>query len=466
MQHVQLAASKVIQQVLSNGRNLNQVLEETLRGKANWAPPQRAALQDLSYGTLRFYGQLKAVLDLLLHKPLSDEKLRYLLLVALYQLQYSKAASHAVVNHAVRAAQGLNAHASGLVNAILRNFLRNQDALLEQAAQHAEGKYSYPQWWIDELDAQYGGQGAAILEAGNTHPPMTLRVNQRRGTIPEYQLMLAQQGLPARLVEPDRHGNIAAPDHETCHARFPHPNPPPEGEGANGTLRAFHTTALQLDRPVAVDKLPGFFEGLVSVQDAGAQYAARLLDVADGMRVLDACAAPGGKTAHILECARVEMVALDKDEKRLQRVAENLQRLKLDAQLLVGDAAAPAGWWDGKPFQRILADVPCSASGVVRRHPDIKWLRRRTDIAGFARQQLDILNALWRLLAQDGKLLYATCSVFGQENEQVISAFLAQQPDARRLPVILPGVGLGQLLPDDQHDGFFYALLCKQLTEN
>ena len=423
MQHVQLAASQVIQQVLSNGRNLNQVLEETLRGMANLAPPQRAALQDLSYGTLRFYGQLKAVLDMLSHKPLSDEKLRYLLLVALYQLQYSKAASHAVVNHAVRAAQGLNARASGLVNAILRNFLRNQAALLEQAAQHAEGKYSYPQWWIDELDAQYGEQSAAILEAGNTHPPMTLRVNHRRGTTPEYQSMLAQQGLPARLVEPG---------------------------------------GLQLDRPVAVDKLPGFFEGLVSVQDAGAQYAARLLDAGDGMRVLDACAAPGGKTAHILECARVEMVALDKDEKRLRRVAENLQRLKLDAQLLVGDAAAPAGWWDGKLFQRILADVPCSASGVVRRHPDIKWLRRRADIAGFSKQQLDILNALWRLLAQDGKLLYATCSVFSQENEQVISAFLAQQPDARRLPVILPGVGVGQLLPDDQHDGFFYALLCKQ----
>lgn len=427
MQHVQIAASQVIQQVLSNGRNLNQVLEETLRGMANLAPPQRAALQDLSYGTLRFYGQLKAVLDLLSHKPLSDEKLRYLLLVALYQLQYSKAASHAVVNHAVRAAQGLNARASGLVNAILRNFLRNQAALLEQAAQHAEGKYSYPQWWIDELDAQYGEQSTAILEVGNTHPPMTLRVNQRRGTTPEYQLMLAQQGLPARLVEPG---------------------------------------GLQLDRPVAVDKLPGFFEGLVSVQDAGAQYAARLLDAGDGMRVLDACAAPGGKTAHILECARVEMVAVDKDEKRLQRVAENLQRLKLDAQLLVGDAAAPAGWWDGKPFQRILADVPCSASGVVRRHPDIKWLRRRADIAGFARQQLDILNALWRLLAQDGKLLYATCSVFSQENEQVISVFLAQQPDARRLPVILPGVCSGQLLPDDQHDGFFYALLCKQRTED
>ena len=219
--------------------------------------------------------------------------------------------------------------------------------------------------------------------------------------------------------------------------------------------------ALQLDKPVPVDKLPGFLAGLVSVQDAGAQYAARLLDLHDGMRVLDACAAPGGKTAHILECAQVEMVAVDKDEKRLQRVAGNLQRLGLSAQLLAGDAAEPEAWWDVQPFDRILADVPCSASGVVRRHPDIKWLRRSTDIAGFAAQQLNILCALWRLLAPDGKLLYATCSVFQQENEQVITAFLAQQPAARRLPIALPESSTGQILPNDQHDGFFYALLQK-----
>jgi 16S rRNA (cytosine967-C5)-methyltransferase len=219
--------------------------------------------------------------------------------------------------------------------------------------------------------------------------------------------------------------------------------------------------ALQLDKPVPVDRLPGFFDGMVSIQDAGAQYAARLLDIHDGMRVLDACAAPGGKTAHILELADAEMVAVDKDAGRLQRVAENLQRLQLAAQLVVGDAAEPAVWWDGKPFDRILADVPCSASGVVRRHPDIKWLRRSTDMAGFAAQQLDILRALWRLLAQDGKLLYATCSVFHQENEQVVASFLAQQPDARRLPAALPDNLQGQLLPDNQHDGFFYALLQK-----
>jgi 16S rRNA (cytosine967-C5)-methyltransferase len=427
MHNIQLAAGQIVQQVLVDGRNLNQVLDESLRKKAVWTPAQRAALQDLSYGTLRYYGQLRAVLALLLHKPMLDQRIYYVLLVALYQLQYSKAAHHAVVDHAVRSAQMLNVKVSGLVNAILRNFLRGREKLLEQAAQYAEGKYSYPQWWIDELKAQYGERAVAILEAGNQHPPMTLRVNQSRGSTRDYLAQLTQQGFSAIEIEPE---------------------------------------ALQLDKPMSVDKLPGFFSGLVSVQDAGAQYAAHLLDIHDGMRVLDACAAPGGKTAHILELAQVEMVAVDKDEKRLQRVAENLQRLNLTsqlgtAQLVVGDAAAPDAWWDGQAFQRILADVPCSASGVVRRHPDIKWLRRRADIAGFAVQQLDILRALWRLLAQDGKLLYATCSVFKQENEQVIAALLAERQDARRLPIILPRDIDGQLLPDDHHDGFFYALLQK-----
>ena len=421
-QHVQIAAADIVQLVLLNGRNLNQVLDESLRSKMDWLPAQRAALQNLSYGTLRFYGQLRAVLDMLLHKPLQDERVRFLLLVALYQLQYGKSAHHAVVDHAVRAAQTLSSHVGGLVNAILRNFLRNQARLIEQAALQAEGRYSYPQWWIDMLKQQYGERSSAILEAGNQHPPMTLRVNQRRISTADYMALLAQQDISARLFEPD---------------------------------------ALLLEKPIPVDKVPGFFSGLVSVQDAGAQYAARLLDVHGGMRVLDACAAPGGKTAHILEHAVVEMVAVDRDEKRLQRVRENLQRLELTAQLVASDAAEPDSWWDGKPFQRILADMPCSASGVVRRHPDIKWLRRSSDIAAFAVQQLDMLLALWQLLAQDGKLLYATCSVFQQENEQVIAAFLARQPDAHRLPVVLPGDLNGQLLPNDQHDGFFYALLHK-----
>ena len=417
MHNIQLAATQIVQQVMEDGRNLNQVLDESLRRKSVWTPSQRAALQDLSYGTLRFYGQLNAVLDLLLHKHMTDHRITYLLLVSLYQLQYSRAAQHAVVDHAVRSADILNPKIRGLVNAILRNFLRNQNEVLEQAALKPEGRYSHPVWWIDELKSQYGERAQAVLEAGNGHPPMTLRVNSRRGTTADYLATLSGQGIPARLIAPD---------------------------------------AIQLDKAVSVDKLPGFFDGRISVQDAGAQYAATLLDVAPGMRVLDACAAPGGKTAHILELADVDMVALDKDEKRLQRVAENLQRLELSATLLTGDAADTASWWDGKPFERILADVPCSATGVVRRHPDIKWLRRKKDIASFAAQQLDILHALWALLAQDGKLLYATCSVFKQENQDVIDQFAAMTPGAQQLS--LP---LAQLLPSDEHDGFFYAILQK-----
>jgi len=347
---------------------------------------------------------------------------RTLLLVALYQLQYGKSAQHAVVDHAVKAAQSLSYHVGGLVNAILRSFLRNRSELLEKSRQNSQGKYSYPQWWIDELSAQYGELGAAILEAGNQRPPMTLRVNHQRNTTAEYLALLNKQDISANIIEPD---------------------------------------AIQLDKAIPVERLPGFFAGLVSVQDAGAQYAAIALDVHAGMRVLDACSAPGGKAAHILEREHVSMVAVDKDTDRLGRVAENLQRLNLTAQVLAGDASKPDEWWNGEMFDRILADVPCSASGVVRRHPDIKWLRRHSDIASFAAQQLGILQALWRLLAQDGKLLYTTCSVFHQENRSVIANFLAQQPDAVQLRIILPDEIDGQLLPNDKHDGFFYALLHK-----
>ncbi len=421
MHTTQQAAAQVVCQVLG-GRNLNQVLSAALQAAPGLTPQQRGALQDLSYGTLRYYGQLVRVLEQLLHKPVQDEQLRCLLLVALYQLQYTKAAPHAVVDFAVRAVRKRNGAAGGLANAVLRNFLRKREGLLATAADSEEGRYSYPQWWIDSLKAQYGERSEAILLAGNQHPPMTLRVNCSRITPADYLVKLSQHDIQARLIAPD---------------------------------------AVLLEHPMAVDKLPGFSDGLISVQDAGAQYAARLLDVSDGMRVLDACAAPGGKSTHLLELAQLDLIALDKDEQRLERVRENMQRLQLSAHLQCGDAAQPDDWWDGQPFQRILADVPCSASGVVRRHPDIKWLRRPQDIDGFAQQQLQILNALWRLLTRDGKLLYATCSVFARENQQVIAEFLRQHDDARQLPLPAPNLNEGQLLPDDQHDGFFYALLHK-----
>jgi 16S rRNA (cytosine967-C5)-methyltransferase len=421
MNLAQLGATHIVAQVLG-GRNLNQALTEYQRRHSELTPQQRAIVQDLSYGTLRFYGQLAAMLAPLLHKPLKDERLRFLLLVALFQLQYGKSATHAVVDHAVRAARELSPAASGLVNAVLRNFLRQREALLATAAKGESSRYSYPQWWIDRLQAQYGERANAILLAGNQHPPMTLRVNQRRTTSADYLALLSQHGIEASLIAPE---------------------------------------AILLTRPVGVDKLPGFFDGVVSVQDAGAQYAATLLDAHAGMRVLDACAAPGGKSAHLLELADIQLTALDLDAARLKRVDENLQRLKLAANLQVGDAAHPSDWWDGKRYDRILADVPCSATGVVRRHPDIKWLRRSADIAGFAQQQARILDALWHLLASGGKLLYATCSVMNEENRQVVQDFLQQHTDAHELPLHRDLPESGQLLPGDLHDGFFYALLQK-----
>lgn len=423
MDNVQLAAVSVISQVLG-GRNLNQVLGEIMNSLPELSPQQRGALQDLSYGTLRFYGQLNMVLDALLNKPMQDIQIRYLLLIALYQLQYSKAAHHAVVDFAVNAVRKRNPAASGLVNAILRNFLRKQAELIENAARTEEGRYSYPQWWINEIKLQYGEDAAAaILLAGNQHPPMTLRANHKKTTTADYLALLAQNGIQASQIEPD---------------------------------------AILLEHAESVDKLPGFSEGLVSVQDAGAQYAARFLDVQDGMRVLDACAAPGSKSAHLLESAQITLVALDKDAQRLERVRDNMQRLQLGATILAGDAAKPAEWWDGKGYQRILADVPCSATGVVRRHPDIKWLRRRSDIEGFALQQQQILTALWPLLERGGKLLYVTCSIFSRENQQVIDEFLSHHQAARQLSLAAPGMKQGQFVPNEQHDGFFYALLQKQ----
>lgn len=424
MQTIQKLAATVLEQVLG-GRNLTQALSETFERHSALSFQQHGAIQDIAYGTLRRYGQLANVLEQLLDKPLHDAKLRYLLLVALYQLQHSKAAEYAVVDYAVRGARRINRHAGGLVNAVLRNFLRRRDHLFSVANQTSAGRYSYPSWWIEALELQYPRQAMDILAAGNLHPPMTLRVNSRQSSVSDYLARLKTEGIAATA--------LASPQ------------------------------AVMLERPLGVDKLPGFSEGVVSVQDAGAQQAACFLDVGDGMRVLDACAAPGGKTAHLLELAEVELTALDADARRLERVNENLSRLKLNATLVHGDAANPGEWWDGQLFDRILADVPCSASGVVKRHPDIKWLRRAQDIEGFSKQQRAILEALWPLLKRGGKLLYATCSVFSQENREIVEAFLADTQDARAFPLAAPEMNQGQFLPTAYHDGFYYALLSKAL---
>lgn len=412
---------------VAGGRNLNSALAALWPRHPQLTAQQRSTITDLCYGTLRFGIQLEAVLAQLLTKTLQDESLRWLLLVALYQLQYTRAAPYAIVDHAVRCAAVLGKpQAAGLINAVLRNFLRKREALLAKAAVNDTGRYAYPHWWIDKLRKQYPRYYADILAAGNLHPPLTLRVNRRRISRDDYLQLLAQQELAATAV------------------------------GADG---------VTLARAVPVERLPGFVEGLVSVQDAAAQLAAPLLDVQPRMRLLDACAAPGGKTTHLLELADLALTAVDHDAGRLARVQQNLSRLGLAATLKTADVNDVAAWWDGQPFERILADVPCSASGVVRRHPDIKWLRRASDLPRFVKQQQRMLDTLWRLLASGGKLLYTTCSIFQEENSLQAADFLAQHADARQLPLsgvrTLDGTPDGQLLPDNEHDGFFYALLQK-----
>lgn len=381
----------------------------------------RAALIDLTHGTLRRYGRVQGIVATLAQRGRPEPIVEALLWCALYALESGRYPSHTVVDESVKACGLIERWlVKGFVNALLRGWLREGAAIESQLRQDEEALYQHPRWWIDKVRATYPQDWRAILAAGNTHPPMALRINRRRTSVSDYMVKLSAEGVGA------------------C------------GVGEGGVVLA---------APMRVDRIPGFGAGEVSVQDIGAQRAARCIDLHDGQRVLDACAAPGGKTAHMLELADVSMIALDLDANRAARIAPNLERLGLGAAVEIGDAAQPRAWWDGRFFDRILADVPCSASGIVRRHPDIKWLRRPRDLARFAQQQRGLLAALWRLLAPDGKLLYATCSVFREENDDVVAAFAAAEPSARRLP--LPDGEPAQWLPDAQHDGFFYALIEK-----
>lgn len=393
-----------------------QSLADGLIGKVD--PAARPAVQDIVYGTLRSYGRGDFLLQRLLAKPLVADEIRALLLVSIYRLETRPDAPHTVVDQAVSAAGELaGGRFRGLVNGVLRNFLRQQAALLAALTLDAPAHLQHPDWWLDRLQSTYPEAWESIVAAGNAPPPMALRVNKRRGSRDDYLLRLAAENI------------VATPVHEA---------------------------GLMLDKPLPVDRLPGFAAGLVSVQDPGAQLAATLLDPAGGSRVLDACAAPGGKTAHLLERFDIDLLALDLKPSRCRRVEENLARLGLFAEIKAADCAKLASWWDGRPFDAVLADVPCTASGVVRRNPDSKWLRREEDIASFARAQAAILEALWQVVRPGGKLLYATCSVFPTENGEQIGNFLQRHPEARSRYQ-------EQLLPTAEHDGFYYCLLEKNV---
>lgn len=415
-----LRTAEVISAV-SDGRTLDAALATCWQNHQP-LPPQRGAIQDMAYGTLRAYGRGDFMLRQLLRTPLNEPRLHALLLAAIYRLDTRSEDRHTTVDQAVNAAATL-AHGKfrALANAVLRNAIRQRHELRSGLEADDIARWQHPQWWLDAVRKAYPDDWQAVLEAANQHPPMTLRVNRRHGDATAYVARLEEAGISARALD---------------------------------------DTAVLLEKPQPVDALPGFAEGHASVQDWGAQRAAKLLQVAPGMRVLDACAAPGGKTAHLLEMADLDLTALELDPKRAQRIEDNLQRLHLKATVKVADCVDLDAWWDGRPFDRILADVPCSASGVVRRHPDIKWLRRAADIGAFATSQQRILDALWRTLAPGGKILYCTCSIFPQENGAQVAAFVGRHTDAVRVDI--DGQAELQLIPDLEQDGFYYALLQKR----
>jgi len=423
------SAAKVLAQVIGEGSSLNQPLAAAA---SNLDPRDRALLSQLCYGTLRGYFRLEGVLQQTLKKPLKrkDLDIHTLLLCGLHQLFDLRTPDHAAISETVEACRSLGKPwATGLVNGILRRCRREEAALL--ANLNEAQSLDHPAWLLDALRTAWPEHWQQLVNANNQNPPMCLRVNQQLTSRETYLESLAAAGLAAI---PCDHSNVG----------------------------------IRLEQATDVTSLPGFAEGELSVQDEAAQLAAILLDPAQNDRILDACAAPGGKTCHLLEQQPgiSELVAMDSDSSRLSRVEENLERLGLQASVMVGDARQPPPELAQASFDRILVDAPCSGSGVIRRHPDIKLLRRKDDIAAMAQTQLEILQGLWPLLKPGGRLLYATCSVLPTENQQVIAAFLAQCPDADlqtlSLPAALESANTYQLLTQtDGPDGLFYALLRK-----
>ena len=426
-----LAAAKALAAVLSGKASLNSSLPTQMDKVED---RDRGFTQDLAFGTARWQPRLSALAAKLLQKPFkaADADVEALLLVGLYQLLYTRVPAHAAIGETVGCADKLKKPwAKALLNAVLRRAQRESEALLAELEHDPVVRTAHPRWLQKSLKAFWPQQWEAICAANNAHPPMILRVNRRHHTRDAYLGLPSEAGIAARACLYSRDGII-------------------------------------LDAATDVRSLPGFAEGWISVQDEAAQLAADLLDLAPGQRVLDACCAPGGKTCHILEAepALAGVVAVDLEAKRLVRVRENLERLGLSAELIAADGRDTAAWWDGKPFQRILLDAPCSATGVIRRHPDIKLTRQPDDIAALALLQGELLDALWKTLEVGGILLYATCSTLPTENTEVIGAFLARTPGARELD-LATAAGIKQphgrqlLAQEGGHDGFYYAKLIK-----
>ncbi len=425
MHQSQLIAADCVSEVIK-GHNLNQVFERRFEHHQNITPQQKSVAIFLAYGAIRFLGENQFFIQQLIDKKITNKKIEALLCVALFQLNHDQSTDFTVVNEAVEAAKLINkSWAGSFVNGVLRNFIRQKENLQTELKNNEEAFYSYPVWWINLIKQNYPKNWESILLNGNKHPPLKLRINERKTNLKQYEEKLKSEEISYRVL-----GNAA----------------------------------LELAQPTPVEKIPGFMDGEVSIQDFGAQLAAKLLDLQDGQICLDACSAPGGKTGHMLEIADIELVSIDQQKDRLYKVKENLERLHLHAYLKCADLTAVNTWWNEKLFDRILLDAPCSASGVVRRHVDIKWLRRPRDIEMFAKQQEAMLEAMWQLLKKGGKLLYATCSIFHDENQKVINHFIKEHADAKEVKWSVDSEYSkyeNQLIPSENHDGFFYALLEK-----
>ena len=425
-----IAAARALAQVL-RGASLTDALAIQ---RKNLKLADFALAGELAYGSCRWHYRLQALLQLLQHKPFKsgDADIQALVLIGLYQLLFTRIPEHAAVAETAGAARVLGKQwAVAVINGMLRRFQREQESMLDEIINQPQARYSQPQWFIESIRQSWPAQWQQVLEGLLLRPAFTLRVNLSRISLQQYVTRLADSGVTSRPVR-----DIPS--------------------------------ALILDSPMPVESLPGFVDGLVSVQDAGAQLAAWLLDPQPGMRILDACAAPGGKTGHLLERApNIRVTALDVDAGRLQKVAENMQRLGYSANLQQGDASSPAGEWAEQAYDQILLDVPCSATGVMRRHPDIRLLRRQSDIGELAKRQKLIMDAVWPLLKSGGKMLYATCSILEQENERQVKAFVNRHNDVKVHELEYAGAvacahGLQVLPKDNSMDGFYYALLEKK----
>jgi len=421
---VQLTAANIVKDVLE-GNNLNKVFQKySKENKIN--PKDLSQIKDLVFGALRSYGKTKFVINKLVKRPPPNLLISTLLHVALFQLISNRSNSYTVVDQAVSASNSVNKKYTAFINGVLRNFLRERLVILKEAERNEEAKYSYPKWWINQIKKEYPKSWKNILDIGNSHPALIIRVNIKKVSINKYI-----KGLE---------------EHKIAHTFL--------GD-----------EAILIKKPIPIDSLPGFKEGEVSIQDYGAQLATHLLDLKKNYNVLDACAAPGSKACHMNEIEEIKLTAVEADKQRVERINENLKRLGQTFKVINSEIKAGNAWWDKNLFDRILLDAPCSASGIVRRHIDIKWLRRPGDLDYFHEKQFQLLRASWEMLKPVGKLLYVTCSIFEKENRSVVNRFLKEEKTAMEIKIKFPkniNVDDNQLLPSLIHDGLFYVLLEKK----